>query len=200
MKKIGILGGTFNPIHNGHLILAQNALEQCSLDEILFIPSGCSYMKQHVLDVKHRYRMTELAIAGHEAFRISAIEAERPGYSYTCETLQALHAQNPDVNYQYIIGADTLFSMEKWYQPEQIFASCEILCTVRSGYPMEQMLEKQKELLHKYHAQIHFLVEKAFDISSTEIRERIRNGLSVSFYLPEPVLAYIKEHEFYTNA
>jgi len=97
LKKIGILGGTFNPIHNGHLILAQNALEQCSLDEILFIPSGCSYMKQHVLDVKHRYRMTELAIAGHEAFQISAIEAERPGYSYTCETLQALHAQNPDV-------------------------------------------------------------------------------------------------------
>lgn len=200
MKKIGILGGTFNPIHNGHLILAQNALEQCSLDEILFIPSGCSYMKQNVLDVSHRYRMTELAIAQNPSFRISSIEAERPGYSYTCETLQKLHAQNPDANYQYIIGADTLFSMEKWYQPEQIFALCEIICTVRSGYSMAQMIQKQQELMQKYHARIQFMKEKAFDISSTEIRERICHGQPVSYYLPEGVLDYIRQHQLYKNS
>ncbi len=197
MKKIGILGGTFNPIHNGHLILAQNALEQCLLDEILFIPSGCSYMKKDVLDAKTRYQMTELAIADNPVFRISPIEVERPGYSYTCETLQELSAQNPDVNYKYIIGADTLFSMEKWYQPELIFKTCEILCTVREGYPMEQMVQKRDELAEKYHARIHFLEEKAFDISSSEIRERISAKRPVSYFLPEAILDYIRQHHLY---
>lgn len=197
MKKIGILGGTFNPIHNGHLILAQNALEQCSLNEILFIPSGCSYMKQDVLDAKHRYRMVELAITDNPTFRISSIEVNRSGYSYTCETLQELYKQNPDVRYYYIIGADTLFSMEKWYQPEQIFAQCEILCMVRNGYPMEQLLQKRNELIQKYHAQIQLLEEKTFDISSSEIRARIGAGRPVSYFLPDAVLKYITEHQLY---
>ena len=108
--------------------------------------------------------------------------------------------QNPDVCYEYIIGADTLFSIEKCYQPEQIFNACEILCTVREGYPMEQMLQKRDELTEKYHARILFLEEKAFDISSSEIRERIRTKRQVSYFLPETVLAYIRQHHLYESA
>ena len=87
MRKIGILGGTFNPIHNGHLILAQNALEQYALDEVLFIPSGCSYMKKDVLDAQTRYQMTKIAISSNPSFQISPIEINRSGNSYTCDTL-----------------------------------------------------------------------------------------------------------------
>ena len=152
--KIGILGGTFNPIHNGHLILAQNALEQYALDEILFIPSGCSYMKKDVLDAKARYQMTKIAISSNPSFQISPIEINRSGNSYTCDTLLELKKQNPEVQYEYIIGADTLFSMETWNRPALIFESCGILCSIRNGFPMSKMLEKQKELSQKYHANI----------------------------------------------
>lgn len=200
MKKIGILGGTFNPIHNGHLILAQNALEQYALDEILFIPSGCSYMKKDVLDAKARYQMTKIAISSNPSFQISPIEINRSGNSYTCDTLLELKKQNPEVQYEYIIGADTLFSMETWNRPALIFESCGILCSIRNGFPMSKMLEKQKELSQKYHANIQFLQEKAFDISSSEIRRRICSGQCVSYFLPESVLSYIKQHHLYETA
>ena len=200
MRKIGILGGTFNPIHNGHLILAQNALEQYALDEVLFIPSGCSYKKQGVLDADIRYRMVELAIASNPLFRISPIEIERLGNSYTCDTLLALKEQTGDrVEYDYIIGADTLFSMESWKEPAVIFANCSILCSVRAGASMYELQAKQEELQKKYHADIHFIQEKCFDISSSEIRERIRAGRCVSYYLPENVLTYIRQKELYTK-
>lgn len=197
MKKTGILGGTFNPIHNGHLILAQNALEQCALDEILFIPSGCSYMKQNVLEAKQRYRMVELAIADNPTFQVSDIEVSRPGYSYTCETLSELTMKNPDTQYYYIVGGDTLFSMEKWYQPDRIFAQCIIICMVRNGYPLAQLHQKRETLVQMYHAQIRFLEEKSFDISSSEIRTRIREQKPVSYFIPEAVQNYIAEHQLY---
>lgn len=197
MKKIGILGGTFNPIHNGHLILAQNALEQYALDEVLFIPSGCSYMKDNVLDAHIRYQMTELAISSNPAFQISPIEVNRAGKSYTYETLQELTLQHPNIQYEYIIGADTLFSMESWKNPAYIFETCDILCSVRAGFFMDRLLLKQEELCKKYHANIKFMQEKAFDISSSDIRSRIQNGQCVSYFLPEVVLAYIRQHHLY---
>lgn len=200
MRKTGILGGTFNPIHNGHLILAQNALEQYSLDEILFIPSGCSYKKTGVLDAEIRYHMVELAIASHPSFRVSPIEIMRPGNSYTFETLLELKAQNHNnEQYEYIIGADTLFSMENWKNPDIIFANCDILCNVRKGFSMPELIDKQKDLHKRFHATIHFLQEKSFDISSSEIRERIKAGKPVSYYLPEEVLAYIMQEGIYTK-
>ena len=188
MKKIGILGGTFNPIHNGHLILAQNALEQYALDEILFIPSGCSYMKKDVLDAKARYQMTKIAISSNPSFQISPIEINRSGNSYTCDTLLELKKQNPEVQYEYIIGADTLFSMETWNRPALIFESCGILCSIRNGFPMSKMLEKQKELSQKYHANIQFLQEKAFDVSSSDIpisnEGRVNMLLEIKIHFP----------------
>lgn len=196
-KTIGILGGTFDPIHYGHLILAQNALEQFSLDKILFIPSGRSYMKESVTDAAIRYEMTALAISGNPDFIISDIEASRPGNSYTCETLEALKAQNPYTKYAYIIGADTLFSMESWYEPERIFAAGSILCAVRVGYDMEKLNHKKNELIRKYQADIQLLEDKSFDISSTEIRKRITQGKNVSYYLPESVIQYIREKNLY---
>lgn len=197
MKQIGILGGTFNPIHNGHLILAQSALEQFELDQVLFIPSGCSYMKKHVLDAGLRFEMTKLAIESNPLFQISGIEVDRPGNSYTCDTLTRLKEIYPECKFHYIIGADTLFSIETWHKPELIFENCSIICSKREGFGTEEMQQKKDELTEKYHADIRFLEERAFDISSSEIRERLKNHLNTSYFLPEKVLIYIKEHHLY---
>ena len=112
-KKIGIMGGTFNPIHNGHLQLAMAAQDQVSLDQILFMPSGNSYMKRNVLETQKRVDMVALAIARYPNFELSLIEAQKSGNTYTCETLKYLTASNPDVQYYYIIGADILFQIEE---------------------------------------------------------------------------------------
>lgn len=197
MKRIGILGGTFNPIHYGHLILAQSALEQFALDQVLFIPSGHSYMKENVLDAARRYEMTQLAIEDHPSFDISAIEAERSGNSYTFETLTILCDQHPNRQYEYIVGADTLMSMDTWRKPEIIFQKANILCAIRKDHSMEALLRKQEELIKRYGARIHFLETRSFDISSSEIRMRVHNKMNVSYFLPKKVLDYIKEHHLY---
>ena len=130
MSKIGILGGTFNPIHNGHLLLAEQARCFYGLDQVLFIPSGCSYMKrqEEILPGEIRFQMVQLAIADNPYFCASDMEIVREGNSYTCETITRLHAQYPEDELYYIVGADTLFQMEFWKNPEQIFTQCITAC------------------------------------------------------------------------
>ena len=113
-RKTGIMGGTFNPIHIGHLLLAENAKDTFGLNEILFIPSGLSYMKKgmEIADKKMRLEMTRLAIADNPSFSLSSIEVEREGNSYTCETLEVLHKAKPQTEFYFIVGADSLFAME----------------------------------------------------------------------------------------
>ncbi|MBQ6128798.1 MAG: nicotinate (nicotinamide) nucleotide adenylyltransferase, partial [Lachnospiraceae bacterium] len=122
-KKVGVFGGTFDPIHMGHLILAQNALEILGLDKVLIMPSGCSYLKdtEKVSKKEHRIEMTRLAIEDNDGFELSVMEAEREGNSYTYETFEILCSQNPDIDYYYIIGADVFMSMRTWQKPEEIF-------------------------------------------------------------------------------
>ena len=133
MSKIGILGGTFNPIHNGHLLLAEQARCFYGLDQVLFIPSGCSYMKrqEEILPGEIRFQMVQLAIADNPYFCVSDMEIVREGNSYTCETITRLHAQYPEDELYYIVGADTLFQMEFWKNPEQIFTQC--ICADAAG-------------------------------------------------------------------
>ena len=127
MKKTGILGGTFNPIHMAHLIIAEIALEEAELDEILFIPSGCSYLKDaaDILPAKERIHMTGLAIEDNPKFALSTIETDREGNSYTCDTLLELRERYPDQENYLIVGADNLFTMEEWKDPEVIFQNAE---------------------------------------------------------------------------
>ena len=120
--KIGIMGGTFNPIHNGHIALANAAYKEFSLDKILFMPSGKSYMKQHVLDDAKRVIMVQKAIEAIPYFELSTLEVERSGNTYTSETLQQLTQQNPEVHYYFIMGADSLFHIETWKNPDIIFS------------------------------------------------------------------------------
>uniref|UniRef100_UPI004057B1AD nicotinate-nucleotide adenylyltransferase n=1 Tax=Acetatifactor sp. TaxID=1872090 RepID=UPI004057B1AD len=201
MKKIGLMGGTFNPIHVGHLILAQRALEELKLDEIWLIPTGCSYMKKHmeILPGEERFKMATLAIADEAQMKCLDIEIKRSGYTYSYETLEQLRQEYPDNEFYFIFGADCLFSIENWKCPERIFSNCKIIAAVRNGASSEEMNLKIKELKEKFQAEIILLPFPNLEISSTVLRERIRTGKSVKYFIPDSVIDYISENHFYTE-
>lgn len=198
-EKIGIFGGTFNPIHVGHLILAENARDFCHLDKVLVMPSGCSYLKDQSLIAPKtdRIRMVSLAISGNPQFELSTIETERAGDSYTYVTLEQLVSENPQNSYYYIIGDDTLFSMETWVKPEIIFKLSTIVVAPRDHKNIQETEEKIQQLKEKYNAEIILLNSSNLDISSHDIRERIKNKRTVKYYLPESVIEYIEENKLY---
>lgn len=196
------MGGTFNPIHNGHLILAEQAREYCLLDEVLFIPSGNSYMKEQdaIPSGKIRLSMTALAIEDHPGFTLSAMEVEREGATYTCETVKALKKQHPEIQYYFILGADNLFTVERWRQAQEIFADCILVVAARGEKREDEIVRKAAELKDRYQAQIILLPEKKIDISSTEIRGKIARGESVKYLIPDKVLSYIQKNQLYLEA
>ncbi len=201
IRRIGIMGGTFNPIHQGHLILAEQAREYCELDEVLFVPSGNSYMKDsdEILDGKTRISMTALAIEDNPFFALSSMEVEREGATYTCETIRELIGTQPRAEYYFILGADALFSIESWKEPEEIFKSCILVAAARDSQDTFSLTEKAMELQTKYQAGIVILPERKIDISSTEIRSRIRKGKSVRYMMPEKVFHYITGKKLYSG-
>lgn len=198
-KKVGIIGGTFNPIHMGHLILAEHAWSEFDLDEILFIPTGTSYFKDPkvVLDRKIRLDMTSDAIGHNSHFAMSTIETDRPGNSYTYETLEMLKSKNPEVTYYLIVGADSLFQMEKWKCPDIIMKNAIILVSVRQGQSIEELKKKTEELMEKFDSDIRILECPYIDISSTDIRNRIKNGKSVKYMIADVTLEYIEKNGLY---
>lgn len=201
MKKIGIMGGTFNPIHIGHLILAERVKDDCGLDEIWFIPTGCSYMKKDVavLPGEERYHMISLAIENREWMKCLDIEIKRAGYTYSYETLEQLKEMYPDDTFYFIFGADCLFSIENWKYPERIFNASKIIAAIRNDSSTEEMQQKKQELEDKFGAQIELYPFPRLEISSTDLRERIRMGKSVNYFIPEKVISYIADKGFYTS-
>ena len=199
MKKVGILGGTFNPIHLAHLMIAETALESEKLDEVLFIPTGCSYMKDQteIASDKDRVRMTGLALEDNPNFALSTIEIEREGNTYTYETLLELKQKYPNQEYYLIVGADNLFTMEQWKCPEQIFENCKILAAVRGAKKVPDMEKQIAYLSEKFGAQISLLPIKHIDISSSMIREKVALGESVRYILPEKVRQYVLKNGLY---
>ncbi len=195
-KKIGIMGGTFNPIHNGHLQLAMAAQEQASLDQVLFMPSGNSYMKRNVLETQKRVDMVALAIAQYPNFELSLVEAQKSGNTYTCETLKYLTTSNPDVQYYFIIGADILFQIEQWRNPEQIYQLAVLVCAVRDDYDFDA-IQKKGNLLKASGADIIYLNMPKSDISSTDISAKVNSSLPISKLVPPEVAHYIEQEHLY---
>lgn len=195
-KKIGIIGGTFNPIHNGHLALAQNAYESLGLDKVLFMPSGNSYMKSNVLDANIRVEMIKRAIEPFPYFELSLVDVNRAGNTYTCDTLQILHDQQPDTEFYFIIGADCLFQIEEWRNPDTIFSLSTLACAVRDDYNIA-MLQKKRNELSRRNAKIVFLDLPMINISSTDIRNRASKHLALDELVPDVVADYILQEHIY---
>ena len=199
MKKTGIMGGTFNPIHNGHLTLARKAREQFALEEVLFMPCGEPYMKaaQKIASGQIRADMTSLAIQNEPYFSLSTIELEHHGNTYTYETLERLKKENPDTEYYFIIGADNLFLISQWAMPERIFANCRVLAAVRDDKTVADMEEQIRYLQQEFCADIYLLKTDCMDISSSDIRRKVAEGASIEKYVPASVRSYIVEKGLY---
>lgn len=200
MMEIGILGGTFDPIHNGHLQLAQHAMEQFQLDKIWLMPSPNPPHKvgKKVTDYAMRAEMVELAISGFLHFERSDFENQRGGKSYTSDTLQALREQYPEIQFSFIMGADSLYEIETWHRPEVIFSLARILVAMRDYQKEHRELRVQsKYLREKYWADIEFISYPRVDISSEQIRQLCREKGSIASYVPAKVLEFIKQHHLY---
>lgn len=198
--RIGIMGGTFDPIHIGHLILAECAYEQFQLESVIFLPSGNPPHKKNRHDGasdQERLDMTALAIQDNPHFTLDCEEMLRNGFTYTCETLRLMKEEHPDTEYYFIIGADSLMSFDSWKHPEIISANCILLVAVRDQLETEKMQEKMKELHVMFGSRICLLDTPNLDISSTKLRECLRQNRSARYYVPNPVLDYIKEKQIY---
>ena len=200
MGKCGILGGTFNPIHIGHLIIAEQAYSDFSLDRVLIMPSGNPYFKEKlsIPEGKIRLEMCRIAVEDNPHFEVSDIEVKREGRTYTYETLEELRALNPDDELFFICGADIIREIRLWKFPKRIFSACTILAAVRDNTDEEGLLEKIREYEAEYDAKIKVMHTGRMDISSTDLRRRVSENLSVKYYLPDGVIDYIRESQLYT--
>ena len=198
-KKIGIMGGTFNPIHMGHLLMAQYAKEYADLDAVIFIPAGCPYMKDRgtLIEGQIRLQMVQMAIEGSDAYFASDIEIKRSGNTYTYETLQELSKIFPHADFYFILGADSLFGLEHWIYPEKILKNCTLIAAARNGSGMDALENKRRELIDRFGGEILLMDFPTVDISSTLIRKRIKNGKSVRYMMPDNLVDYIKANGLY---
>ena len=202
MAKIGIMGGTFDPIHNAHLMLGRQALKEYHLDEIWFMPSHNPPHKtdHRVTGTKDRCEMVKLAIAGEPRFRFSDFEISRAGNTYTAQTLKLLKEAYPKHTFFFIVGADSLYHIESWYDPEEVMRQVTILAAGRECEDASCTLEEQAAyLIKKYGAAIFLLHSDTMEVSSQELREREMNGGRIHNLVPENVERYIEEHGLYQN-
>jgi nicotinate-nucleotide adenylyltransferase len=199
MNKIGIMGGTFNPIHNGHLFLAENAREYAGLDKVLFMPSKNPPHKELMSRVSEQERtdMIRLAIGDNPYFEFSDFELQREGYTYTADTLTLLHQENPGLQYFFIVGTDSLFQMQNWMRPETIFQYCTVLAAGREHVEENKILKHIDYLKNIFHADIQYVKMPMIDISSEHIRSRLAAGESIKYYLPDSVIQYISKNKLY---
>ncbi|MBQ9885830.1 MAG: nicotinate-nucleotide adenylyltransferase [Lachnospiraceae bacterium] len=198
-KKIGIMGGTFDPIHNAHLALAQAAYEQLGLDYVLFIPACQPPHKDsvEVSDADTRANMVKLAIADNPNFVFSDIELKRTGNSYTVDTLTQLKELDKDADYYFILGADSLFSIKKWYKPDEIMSKAVLAVGTRNNKTIEEMRACIDDLKATFNADIRLLDFPDLDISSTELRNIRGEGHSIKYLVPENVCDFITDSKLY---
>jgi len=198
--RIGIMGGTFDPIHLGHLVTAEAARHQFSLAQVLFVPSGQPPHKagQAVSEAEHRYLMTCLAIASNPAFQIARIEIDRPGYSYTFDTIKHLSRELGDeAELYFITGADAMRDILSWHRAEELLQACHFVAASRPGFTLEHYLAKEDLTRFRNQGNIHFISVPAMAISSSDIRRRVAEGESIRYLVPDAVENYIYKNRLY---
>ena len=192
--RICIFGGTFDPIHTGHLILAEHVREQLALDRILFVPSYIPPHKNHayITEALLRLQMVEIATQENPYFKVTSLEIDREGISYTVETVEYFrsHFGTSKQDTLLLIGADSLLEIHTWFRPERIFELCQIVVVGRPGFQYNKSLTQYAKTAIEVKAPL-------LEISSTEIRRRVKNGLSIRYLVPDMVANFIKEHRLY---
>jgi nicotinate-nucleotide adenylyltransferase len=200
-KRIGIIGGSFDPVHSGHMIIAQDAEERLELSEVIFIPASIPPHKKHLqqADATHRLSMLKHATETDLRFSVSDIELQRGGISYTIDTLKELKADHQDSELFLIVGSDTLVELHTWHQIDELLEMCEIASFLRPGEDALDLIEKKVNLSDEHRERVLSNVIEAhrIGISSTEIRMRIAEGLSIRYLVPPEVEMYIYEHGLY---
>jgi len=197
--RIGISGGTFDPIHIGHLISAEHVREKFNLEKIVFVTAGAPPHKDLSLisEFVHRHAMVNAAVSGNPFFEASDMEIGREGLSYTFDTLLELRSKYGDCSLYFIIGADVIKDIKAWKNPSGIFSLCEIIALMRPGYSNSGFLNNIRMLRNSYNAVVHLAEAPLVNISSTEIRKMVHDGASIKYLVPEPVEDYIRINGLY---
>ena len=197
--SIGIMGGTFDPIHNGHLIAAEFTRHEFQLDRVIFMPAARPPHKEinEVLDSEHRYKMVKLAIQGNPAFEISDLEMKRTGKSYTIDTIRYFLEHYPGSDIYFIMGADSLLMMDTWKDYRELSGLCRFAVVTRPGYGIERSNPALKNLPPILWERMEFLPIPGLDISSTDIRQRVAESKPIKYLLPLEVEQYILDQGLY---
>lgn len=201
MTAIGVMGGTFDPIHYGHLRAAEEVLQGFGLERIIFVPSGKPPHKplSEVTPPEHRYAMTKLATADHPRFEVSPIEIQREGPSYTLDTLRELKQTIcKDKKIYFITGLDAILEIHTWNGYRQLFELADFIAVTRPGYSVEAFLTLKEILGPECFSKVHPFPVTLLAIASRDIRRRVREGESIRYLVPEPVRLYIEEHGLYS--
>ncbi len=200
--RLGIYGGSFDPVHLGHLLLAETCREECSLDRVLFLPCGQSPHKPNgaVATGQQRAEMLEFAVAGDPRFGVCRIELERSGPSFTVETLRQVRAEQPDSKLFFLMGADSLADLPLWREPQAILELATIVAVNRGQQPPPDLGSLEARLGPIVRERVRVVTMSAIELSATEIRERVRSGRSLRFRVPRAVEEYIRQQRLYRNA
>lgn len=200
IRKLAIMGGTFDPIHMGHLVTAEEVRHEFQVDEVLFVPTGHPPHKSNInmTTCEHRYLMTVLATAANPYFKVSRIEIEREGVTYTIDTIKELkRIYGNEVQLYFITGADAVHKILSWKESRELLQICDFVAVTRPGYNKEELIEQIEELNKQYKTNIHFLEVPALAISSSDIRRRLNAMKPIKYLVPQEVENYIKKHELY---
>jgi nicotinate-nucleotide adenylyltransferase len=198
-SRLGILGGTFDPPHLAHLVLAEQARVQLELAQVLFCPAGKQPLKpsRAITPVEHRLAMIELAIAGQHGFRLSRVDVDRPGPHYTADTVALLHSIFPGHELYFVMGTDSLSTFPKWYKPARIIAQAQLIVARRPGF--EPDIDRLEARLPGLQARLTWLDSPWLDIAARDIRRRVREGQSIRYLVPLAVEAYIRQQQLYLD-
>lgn len=199
--KVGIVGGTFNPVHVGHLVLGECAYEEAQLDEIWFMPNAIPPHKQITnkeVSTQDRANMLQLAIQEQPYFQLNAYEIERANHiSYTYQTLEDFHVLYPEHSFYFIIGSDSLFAIESWKCPDKILQACTLLVACRENTDLDNLQKQIQYLNSKYACQIQLLQMPLLEISSSVIRKRVKQNKNIKYLVSNSVRKYIKCNQLY---
>ncbi|MCU1414384.1 MAG: nicotinic acid mononucleotide adenylyltransferase [Microbacteriaceae bacterium] len=186
------MGGTFDPIHNGHLVAASEVQQSFDLDEVLFVPTGMPYQKSDVTESEHRYLMTVIATAANPRFTVSRVDIDRHGPTYTIDTLRDLHAMHPDADLFFISGADAIQQILDWKDVKELWSLAHFVAVTRPGHVLT--------ISGLPHSDVSLLEVPALAISSTDCRSRVSRGFPVWYLVPDGVVQYISKHHLYRSS